>query len=663
VSEEQPVDVAPYGAWPSPLTVEVAVAGSRSLREPRFDGDRLYWLEGRPTERGRTVVMTIDAEGTAIDVTPDGFDIRTRVHEYGGGSYAVFDGMVVFSNFRDGRLYRQRVGGNVTPVTPADDLRYADFVGDPLRGRLISVVEDHRPEALTDGLPCNTIAGVSLADGSIRQLVEGPEFVSDPRLDRSEQRLCWLQWNRPNMPWDGCELWVANIADDGGLEGARHIAGGPRESIVQPTWAPDGSLVFASDRSGWWNLYRWRDGWDEAESFAPMEAEFAEPQWVFGGSRFGIVDDGRIVAVARDRGRDRLFVLAGSSVEEIELPWIDVDPVVVSGRTVALLGASATQPVALYTFDVDLLAEQPVHSSGELPIGIDWVSVPEHIDFPTANGLTAHALYYRPTNPGVVGPEDERPPLLVISHGGPTSNTSSRFASTVQFFTTRGFAVVDVDYGGSTGYGRAYRERLNGQWGIVDLQDCVNAALWLAYNEEVDANRLGIRGGSAGGYTTLCALAFTKVFHAGASYFGVGDLEALARDTHKFESRYLDSMVAPYPAEVEVYRARSPIYYVNQISAPLLVLQGADDMVVPKAQAEQLVDALRGNHVPVAYLLYEGEGHGFRRAENQRRSLEAELSFYGQVFGFTPADDLPPLHIEGLGEAADSKIWTAPLDS
>ncbi len=511
--------VVPYGAWPSPLSVEVAVASDRRLREPRFDGDRLYWLEGRPTEGGRMVVMTLDSDGGAIDVTPDGFDARTRVHEYGGGSYAVFDGLVVFSNFRDGRLYRQRVGGNVAPITPHTELRYADFVGDPLRGRLISVLEDHSADVLQDGLPRNTIGAVSLADGSIRQLVVGPEFVSDPRLDRAEERLCWLQWNRPNMPWDGCELWVARIAEDGGIEDAKQIAGGLTESIVQPTWAPDGSLVFASDRSGWWNLYRWQDGWDEAESLAPMDAEFAQPQWVFGRTRFGIVDDGRVVAVAFDRGRDRLFVLAGSTVDEIELPWTEVDPLIVSGRTVAVLGASATQPVALYTFDVDVLDEQPVYSSGELPVGIEWVSVPESIEFPTANGLTAHALYYRPTNPQVVGPEDERPPLLVVSHGGPTSNTSSRFFAALQFYTSRGFAVVDVDYGGSTGYGRAYRERLNGQWGIVDLQDCVNAARWLAYNGDVDANRLGIRGGSAGGYTTLCALAFTKVFHAGRQLF------------------------------------------------------------------------------------------------------------------------------------------------
>jgi dipeptidyl aminopeptidase/acylaminoacyl peptidase len=649
------VTVVPYGSWPSPLSVEVAVASSRTLREPRFDGDRLFWLEGRPSEQGRTVVMTIDAEGTPIDVSVDDFDARTRVHEYGGGAYAVFDGLVVFSNFRDGRLYRQRVGGNVTPITPEGDRRYADFVGDPLRGRLITVLQDHSPDVLQDGLPRNTIAAVSLADGSIRQLVEGPDFVSDPRLDRSEQRLCWLQWNRPNMPWDGCELWVARITEDGGIDGARQIAGGLSESIVQPTWKPDGSLLFASDRSGWWNLYRWREGWGEAEPIAPMEAEFAEPQWVFGGSRFCIADDGRVIAVAHDRDRDRLFLLAGATVEEVELPWTEVASVVVSGRSVAVLGASPTQPMALYTFDLDVLDEQPVHSSGDLPVGAEWISVPEHITFPTANGLSAHAFFYRPRNPEVVGPDDERPPLLVISHGGPTANTSSRFFSTIQFFTTRGFAVVDVDYGGSTGYGRAYRERLNGQWGVVDLQDCVNAARWLAYNGEVDAKRLGIRGGSAGGYTTLCAVAFTKVFHAGASYFGVGDLEALARDTHKFESRYLDSMVAPYPEQVEVYRARSPIHFVNQITAPLLVLQGADDMVVPKAQADELVEALRRNHVPVAYLLFEGEGHGFRRAQNQRRSLEAELSFYGQVFGFTPADALPLLQVEGLNARTEHR--------
>lgn len=640
----------PYGEWPSPLTVEMAVAGSRGLREPHFDGTRLYWLEGRPEELGRAVVMTRNQDGAAMDATPAGLDARTRVHEYGGGSYAVSLGLVVFSNFADGRLYRHTVGDQPDPLTPDVALRYADFSIDRPRARVLSVVEDHR----ADGEPRNFIGSILLADGTLTELATGSDFYSDPRLDASGGRMAWLQWNRPNMPWDGTELWVGRLAPDGSMHSSRLVAGGSAESIAQPTWAPDGSLLFASDRSGWWNLYRWREATDTITPIAAaMEAEFAGPAWAFGQSYFQPLADGRVAAIARSDGRDRLYLLRdGEAPSEVAVPWTEMANLVCSDTTLAAVVGSATEPNAVATWDVDAPVPEVVRSAGERPIEIDWISIPQHIQFPTADGQTAHALFYEPVNPSVAAPDGTRPPLVLVSHGGPTSNTVSRFSPSVQFFTTRGFAVADVDYGGSTGYGREYRDRLRGQWGIVDLEDCTNAARWLAWRGSVDGTRMAIRGGSAGGYTTLCALCFTDVFSAGASYFGVGDLEALARDTHKFESRYLDLIVAPYPAEVDVYRHRSPIHYANRITAPVLVLQGADDKVVPQAQADELVAALRASGVPHAYLLFEGEGHGFRRAENIRRSLEAELSFYGQVFGFSPADDLPPLEIEGLAECA-----------
>ncbi len=636
----------PFGSWPSPLSVDLAVASARSLREPHFDGSRLTWIEGRPEERGRSVVMSLDQENRPVDVTPAGFDARTRVHEYGGGAYTVSTGLVVFSNFADGHLYRNTIGDQPDQLTHEAGLRYADLLIDAARSRVLCVVEDHRFSATE---PRNLVGAVSLADGSLTELTGGADFFSTPRLNAAGDRLAWLQWNRPNMPWDGTELWVGHLARDGSVGTAHQIAGSLTESIVQPTWAPDGSLIFASDRTGWWNLYRWRESDEMAVALAPMDAEFAGPAWQFGLSSFQPLKDGRIAAVARSKGRDRLYLLSDDA-EPVMVPlrWTELDYLVASGTVVAAVVGSATEPSAVAIWDMDAPDPVVVRSGGERPIDADWISIPQPVEFPTTNGETAHALLYEPVNPTVSGPDGERPPLVLISHGGPTSNAVSRFNATIQFFTTRGFAVVDVDYGGSTGYGREYRNRLRGNWGIVDLEDCVNAARWLAWRGTVDGSRMAIRGGSAGGYTTLCALTFTDVFSAGASYFGVGDLEALARDTHKFESRYLDLMVAPYPDGVQVYRDRSPIHFVDRIKVPVLVLQGADDKVVPQAQADLLVAALRRNRVPCAYLLFQGEGHGFRQADNIRRSLEAELSFYGQVFGFIPADDLPPLNVERL---------------
>jgi dipeptidyl aminopeptidase/acylaminoacyl peptidase len=638
----------PYGSWPSPLSVEKAVASGRALRESQFDGSQPFWIEGRPEEGGRSVIMSLNADGKAVDVTPVGYDARTRVHEYGGGAYAVSRGLVVFANFADGRLYRHTVGDEPDPLTEDRPLRYAALHIDSRRARVLCVVEDHSPD---DEEPRNTIGAVSLANGSLTELVSGADFFSDPRLDPAGDRLAWLCWSRPNMPWDGTELWVGALSADGLIADAVRMAGGPDESIVQPTWAPDGSLLFASDRNGWWNLYRWRGEDGQVLALAPMQAEFAEPQWVFGQTQFAPLADGRVAAIANADGQDRLLVLRdGEAPVSLDLPYTQLSYLCAAGTSVAVVAGSPAEPTAVVQLDVDVAAPTTLRTSGEPPIGPEWISMPQSMEFPTTGGLTAHALLYEPVNPHVSGPADERPPLVVLSHGGPTAQASSRFDAGIQFFTTRGFAVVDVDYGGSTGYGRAYRERLNGQWGIVDLEDCVNAARWLAWRGTVDGARMAIRGGSAGGYTTLCALCFTDVFACGASYFGVGDLEALARFTHKFESRYLDRMVAPYPAEVELYRRRSPIHHIDRVQVPVLVLQGADDMVVPQAQADHLVETLAGNDVPYAYLLFQGEGHGFRRSENIRRSLEAELSFYGQVFGFAPADELPPLEVHGLAD-------------
>jgi dipeptidyl aminopeptidase/acylaminoacyl peptidase len=634
----------PYGSWPSPISLDLVLAGSRSLAEPMLDGHDLYVLESRPDEGGRVTLLRGSPDGDVTEVTPAPANVRTRVHEYGGGAWTVDSGLVVRSEFSDGSLSRIDPDGGTRALVSTPGLRFADLSIDRSRGRVLAVMEDHRTD---DHDPASSIVAVGLDDGVISVLVAGHDFVSHPRLSPDGATMSFLSWQRPDMPWDATRLWSAGVAPDGSMTTPELVAGGEGESIAGPAWAPDGSLVFASDRSGWWNLYRWRPG-SEVEPLLPLDAEFAGPQWVFGLRTFGFDGQGRVVAIARSRGQDRLLVIGPSGTQEIPLDATDLSYVSVTGSTVVLLAAQPTRPTAVLRVDLVTGVTERIREARSLGLDPAYLAVPRFVEFPTAAGRTAFAFHYPPTNPDVAAPAGEAPPLVVISHGGPTSHTSRRLDLEIQAFTSRGFSVVDVDYGGSTGYGRAYRRLLDDAWGDVDLEDCTAAATWLASQGLADPTRLVIRGGSAGGYTTLCAVTFGDAFAAGASYFGVGDLEALARDTHKFESRYLDRIVAPWPDGVEVYRERSPIHAVDRIRTPLLVLQGTDDMVVPRAQADELVAALARNGVPHAYLLFEGEGHGFRRAENRRRSLEAELSFYAQVLGFELADRIQPVEVTGL---------------
>lgn len=633
----------PFGSWPSPLSIDRVLAAGRSVLAPWLDGPDLYVCESRPDEGGRIVIVRVLPDGSVRDVTPPDLNVRSRVHEYGGGAYTVRDGRVVFASFADCRLWQQPApDAPAVPLTEATTQRFADLVLDPARARVIAVLEDHGAD---DHEPENALAAVALADGAVTRLVTGRDFYSDPRLDPTGTRLCWLAWDRPEMPWDGCELWVATIAPDGSLADPVCVAGGREESIVSPAWAPDGSLVFSTDRSGWWNLHRWRPGTPGSVPLAPVAGEIGSAAWVFGMRPVGIDADGTIVAVVRADGRDRLAIVGTDA-----LRYVPLDPgvteigglLVRDGAAYAIVGGPA-RATALVRIDLADGRIADLYTPVPLPVPPEALSVPRHVAFPSAGGRTAYAWYYPPAGVGLAGPEGERPPLVVVSHGGPTGDAMTAFNPVVQAFTTRGIGVVDVDYGGSTGYGRAYRNLLRGAWGVVDLEDCSAAAMWLAAEGLADPARLAIRGGSAGGYTTLCALAFRDVFRAGVSFYGVGDLAALAQDTHKFESRYLDLLVGPWPEAEAVYRARSPIHHVAGISCPVLVLQGEDDRIVPPAQAETIVAALAARGIPHAYLLFPGEGHGFRRAENRRRALEAELSFYAQVFGFTLADPIPAI--------------------
>jgi dipeptidyl aminopeptidase/acylaminoacyl peptidase len=553
--------------------------------------------------------------------------------------------VLFFSNFSDNRLYRVDPGGAPRPITPEADVRYADLLADRQRNRLICVREDHS----RGGEAVNELVAVDM-DGqrAVTVLRSGSDFYGYAALNPDGTRLAWLEWQHPNMPWDGTELWLGDMAADGTIMNAVQIAGGRHESIFQPQWGPDGTLFFVSDRTGWWNMYRWTNG--EPQPLAPMEAEWGVPQWVFGMSTYGFDADGRIIALVTKDGISHVVVLEPDSgaVTWVPTPFTDLSGIRVQGHRAVFLGGMPTAPTAVYDHDLRTGNTVALRRSSDLEIDKGYLSEPQTIEFPTENGLTAYGIFYPPKNRDYSAPAGELPPLIVKSHGGPTSATSAAFDLRIQYWTSRGFAVLDVNYGGSTGYGREYRERLYGQWGVVDVDDCVNGARYLVDQGLVDGNRLAITGGSAGGYTTLCALTFRDTFKAGASYFGLSELEVFVRDTHKFESHYLEQLVGPYPEKKDLYMERSPINYADRINAPMIFFQGLDDKVVPPNQSELVVDVLRRKGLPVALLEFEGEGHGFRRADTIKRALEAELYFYGRVFGFTPADEIEPVEIENL---------------
>jgi dipeptidyl aminopeptidase/acylaminoacyl peptidase len=638
--------VAPYGAWASPLSAARATAGALRLGQIAVDGDDVYWLEGRASEAGRNVLVRASAGAPPVDVSPRDFNVRTRVHEYGGAAYTVHQGTIYASNFADQKLYAFTAGQAPKALTP-EGYFYAQCRIDAPRKRLLCVREDHtkgdaQPPAALVAIPLGATApaaGVVLASGA--------DFYSDPVLSPDGTQLAWLQWDHPNMPWDGTSLFLADLDARGVPKAPVRVAGGPEESIFQPSWSPDGRLYFVSDRTGWWNLYRQQGS--VSEPVHAMQAEFGKPQWVFGMTTYAFQSDNRLVVTWSEQGRWRmgLLNLEPRRLERLDLALDPLEALVSTSRAAYFVGGSPTEGPAITRVSYGGVEAEILRRSREDTLEAAYVSAPEAITFDSA-GQETHAFYYPPANPAFEAPAGTAPPLLVLSHGGPTGATDPVFDAEVQFWTTRGFAVIDVNYGGSTGYGRAYRKRLNGQWGLVDVRDAVNAAKHLVAAGKADPARLITRGGSAGGYTTLAALTFHDTFKAGASYYGISDLEVLAKDTHKFESRYMDSLVGPYPATQGTYRERSPIHFVDKLNCALILLQGLDDKVVPPSQSQMMADAVRKKGLPVAYVTFEGEQHGFRKAENIVRALESELYFYGKVFGFTPADTLAPVSIDNL---------------
>ena len=619
----------PFGTWPSPITAAVVAAGATPLSSLAVDGHDIYWLAGKASEAGRNTLLRL--RGERIDeLTPAPLNVRTRVHEYGGGAYAVEGDTVYVSHFADNRLYRQAGAGTAETFTHAGTARFADFVVDAARARLIAVRELHPAEGHAQ--PENTLCAVGF-DGTEMVLTRGHDFYSSPRLSPDGRQLAWLTWDHPRMPWQGTELWVADVQADGALSAPMLVAGGADESICQPEWAPNGRLVFVSDRSGWWNLYR-ADGAD-ITPLCPMAAEFGTPHWNFGNSMYGFLRGGDIVCTYIDKGVSRLARLAVDmgTLTPIATPYDEIRELKVGDGFAVLMGGAPTIAAEIARIDlsngeVEVLAR----SIGELP-DVGYLSVPESVSYPSVNGRTAYAFFYPPTNRDVQAPAGEKPPVIVIGHGGPTSMAASTLKLATQYWTSRGFGVLDVNYGGSSGFGRAYRDALKGQWGIVDVEDCIAGAQYLVQSGRADGERLIIRGGSAGGLTTLCALTFHDVFKLGASYYGVSDLQGLDDDSHKFESHYNEYLIAPQAQAKEIYRQRSPINHTDRLSRPMIFFQGLDDKVVPPQQSESMVKALQQRGIPVAYVPLEGEGHGFRKAENIVRTLEAELYFYRRIFG------------------------------
>jgi dipeptidyl aminopeptidase/acylaminoacyl peptidase len=639
-----------YGTWSSPITAEMVASGSVDLGHLMVDGGTTYWLERRPDEDGRGVVVRETDDG-GDPVTPGDVDVRTLVHEYGGGDFTVRAGTVVYADHDDQRLYRTDGSTDEpTPITPEPDtetgLRYADITFAPDGERIYAVREDHdavaaaedRDDADVDE-PVTTLV-VLPVDGSEppRVVARGHDFYAAPRPSPDGDRLAWLTWDHPRMPWDGTELHVAAVDGDGGLADERVVLGGPDESVFQPAWSPAGVLHAASDRTGWWNLYRL--GGDDPEPLVQRAAEYGFPGWLFGMATYAFLDDGRVAAVVTEDGDQHVELLDGGERTVAELPHEVFRPLIRStGDALVVPAAGPETPVGVVRWEPGGSPET-VWRSATVEVDDAYLSTPEHVGYETRDGATAHAYVYPPTNPDASPPDGELPPLLVRAHGGPTSATSPVLDLDLQFFTSRGFAVADVNYRGSTGYGRSYREALYGEWGVVDVNDTVDAARHLADAGRVDPDRLAVRGGSAGGFVTLAALAFDDAFDAGTSYYGVADLARLAELTHKFESRYLDQLVGPYPEAEATYRERSPVHHADDVDAPLLLLQGAEDPVVPLGQAEAMAAALADTDVPHDLVVFEDEEHGFERAGSRRRALEAELAFYGQVFGFDPAGDL-----------------------
>lgn len=638
--------IASYGAWGSPIAPGDAVGAARAIADIEIDNGAIWLTELRPDAGGQAQIVRLRPDGVAEDVLPAHLSARTRAHEYGGGALLADKGLVYFINDSDQRIWRDAPGAKPTPLTPEGPFRYADMIADPARGRLIAVREDHSGA----GEPKNGLVAIDLKTGAVSELWQGSDFVAWPRLSPDGARLAFVGWNHPNMPWDATTLHLAVLDAEGAATRVFDVAPASEGfAVLQPEWAEDQSLYYLSDAPGDWSLYRWRGG--TRELVAHLDGEIGAPMWNF-RTRCYALAGGRAAAILTRSGVDSLVTidLATGTARPVATPFSAIAPrLLADGRSAIALAGSADSGFALWRAPLDGGGPALVYRPQGAPVEAAYASRPHALSFPTGGGDTAHAFYYPPLNPRFAAPEGERPPLIVTVHGGPTSNAKPMLTAWRSYWTSRGFAVLDVNYRGSTGFGRAYRRKLNLSWGEADIEDVVAGARYCAAEGLADGARMAIYGGSAGGYVVLAALAFhPDVFKAGVNLFGISDLEALAADTHKFEAHYTDTLIGPLPQAKAIYRARSPLYAADAIRAPLLTLQGLDDKAVPPSQSQAIYDAVKANGVPTAYIAFEGEGHGFRKAENQRRTLAATHAFLARVFDLAPPEALEPVAIDNL---------------
>ena len=639
-------DIIPFGAWPSTISAESVVAGVVGFSELNIRGGELFWLESRPAEQGRSVLVVMTPEGERRDLTPPPFNVRSRVHEYGGGAYCLTADAVYFVNFSDQNIYRINADGEISQITHSGaDERFADFCFDVKLERLLCVLERHSEEPETE--PENLLVAVDVASGDVTVLDQQHDFYACPRLSCSGDSLAWIAWSHPNMPWDGSLLMRGALQADGCIGEITIVAGGADESVTQPEWMPDGSLLFLSDHNGFYNLYCFDE--QGIRCLLSDGADYAQPAWVFGQHDYAVIDSAHVAAIRQTDAGPELVVVNLTSGMASPLtgegdPWRHFDSLCARENRLFFIAGYADRMPAIDQLTIASGNSSSLALAAESSVDAE-ISVAEPISYPTRDGGHSYAYFYPPANALCRGPDDELPPLLVMSHGGPTAAASAALQLKIQYYTSRGWSVLAVNYRGSSGFGRSYRNALNGRWGELDVWDCEDGVRFLAGQRRIDPNRVAIRGGSAGGFTTLAALCMTTTFKSGASHYGIGDLTALANDTHKFESHYLHTLLA----NEDNLKTRSPINHLDGLACPVIFFQGGEDKVVPPNQAEAMVAALKEKNIPVAYLLFPEEGHGFRAAANIVRAVESEFAFFSRIFGINPAEELPDVEIFNAG--------------
>jgi dipeptidyl aminopeptidase/acylaminoacyl peptidase len=625
--------IAKYGSWLSPINAKIISEETVTFSEINLKDGTVYWLELRPWQKGRVALMSYN-KMLKKELLPEKYSVKSKINEYGGGALLVTKNKIYFVNYDDQQIYCREQNGSIKKITSIDNVRFADGCFNYQDESLYYVMEDHRDKKVK-----NSIVKITV-DGCVKEFAAGNDFYSNPRISPDGKELAYITWNHPNMPWDGTELWVVDLTSGQ----KKLIAGGVSESVLDPKWSPDGQLYYVSDRNGWWNLYRAKS----LEPVVKIEGEFVLPPWELGSSLIGFSGKDIYCSYVQNAVNKFLRIFPNDNIRFRNLPFTRIDGLAADKNYVALIAVSPQLPISIILFDKKTDKFKIIRRGSTVKIDPQNIAEPISIEFPTTNGQKAYAFYYAPKNKNYKAPKDELPPLIVMCHGGPSYHVTPSYSWNILFWTSRGYAVVDVNYGGSTGYGKAYRERLNGQWGIVDVDDCTNAAIYCVEHGLADKNRLAIEGGSAGGFTVLSSMIAKNNFKVGANYYGVTDLLLMLKETHKFESNYFDKLIGPFPLCKQLYIERSPVNNIDKIKNSVIIFQGGKDAIVPPSQSQIIYDSLVAKKIPTAYLLFKDERHGFDIAENIQKALEAQLYFFSKIFKIKLVDKIEPIKIDNL---------------